>query len=472
MNQKSRKISDRAYLIIGSIIFTVLIYVTINLFFFEKPMVFDDNTSYWSKNYDIPHNKPLDTDIDVDIAVIGGGYTGLSAAWYLAKENPDKKIILLEAKTLGNGASGRHGGMILPALMPELTEDSATISKLKIVYDYSVSNIKKIEEIEKLSGISCDLVTDGFLYTIFQKDQVAPMEKFVQEFKKHGFPIEYWNKEKLENELGSMRYEGALFVRDGGSVHAMKLVHALKVLCEREKVEIFENSPVVEITEGEKIKLAVGKNYRQVSAKHIVLATNAFTSKLGYFEGKVMPLHIVTAATNPLTSKQLEEINWRCRLPFADSRIELYHLVLTPDNRIIIGGGYSNYFYNNNLDFKDRKDSIASALMAELMKMYPGLNGIKFESVWNGIIGVTMDMEEVFGITGKNNNILYALGYNGHGVNSSIMHGQVIADLYQGKNTDYLKIKDGESFMIPPEPFRFIGVRSFLLYSKWHDKNK
>jgi glycine/D-amino acid oxidase-like deaminating enzyme len=356
--------------------------------------------------------------------------------------------------------------------MPEITEGSLTISELKTVYDYSVQNINKKKEIEKLSGISCDLDTDGFLYTIFQKDNIEPMEKFVAEYGKHGFPIEFWNKEKLEYKLGSTRYEGAIFVKDGGSVHAMKLIHALKILCENNNVEIYENSPVAEIIEGEKIKLLVGENHQYVVANHIVLATNAFTSKLGYFKGKVMPLHIVTAATKPLTNKQLKEINWRSRLPFADSRLELYHLVLTPNNRIIIGGGYSNYFFNNDLDFKDRKDSIANAMMIELEKMYPQLKGIQFENIWNGIMGVTMDMEEIFGITGKNENILYALGYNGHGVNSSIMHGKVIADMYKGINTDYLNIRNGNSFPLPPEPFRFIGVRSFLLYSKWHDKQK
>ncbi len=106
---------NRTILVIGATFLSILMITAIHGILFEKPVVFDENTSYWA-TYDIPDNTLLASNMDVDLAVIGGGYTGLSAAWHIATRNPEKKIILLEAKTLGNGASGRHGGMLLPAI--------------------------------------------------------------------------------------------------------------------------------------------------------------------------------------------------------------------------------------------------------------------------------------------------------------------------------------------------------------------
>ncbi len=106
------------------------------------------------------------------------------------------------------------------------------------------------------------------------------------------------------------------------------------------------------------------------------------------------------------------------------------------------------------------------------MRLFPELEGIGLERVWNGIIGVTTDMNEIFGITGKRNNIIYALGYNGHGVNTSILQGEVIADLYQRRNSEHhWKVKNN-LFPIPPEPFRYIGVKTYLIYARWKDREK
>lgn len=461
--------------IVVALLVTLLIlgmYSTLNYFYFEKELVLDQNNSYWTSVVDTSTHQTITTNAAVDIAIIGGGYTGLSAAWHLAQKNPDKKIILLEAKTLGNGASGRHGGMLLPMLLPPGESSDYSLEELKVIYDRSAANIRKIREIEQISGVPCDLETNGIVYAIFQKDGATAAREYVRQCQATGFPISYLDKEQVAAKLGTSRYEAGIYIPDGGSVHAMKLVLALKSLAEKAGVTIYEYSAVTHIEEGKTLKLTIGSNQAEVVAQHVVLATNAFTSKLGYFKGQVMPLHIITASTPPLTPKQLEGIGWTSRLPFADSRIELFHLVLTPDNRIIIGGGYSNYFYNNDLNFKDNKEEIAKVAMEELVKMFPSLEGIKFEYAWNGIIGVTMGMAEIYGVTGKHNNIYYALGYNGHGVNASIMYGGILAELYSGERSEYTTINKGTSLMLPPEPFRYIGVRSFLKYGRWSDTKK
>jgi len=119
---------------------------------------FASNDSYWAKTETIRSLPALSSDLDIDIAIIGGGYTGLSSAYHLAKMNPDLKIVVFEAKTLGSGASGRNGGMVLTSLLDNYTD----IETFKWTYDLSVENIKFIDSLSKALNINCDLVLNGY----------------------------------------------------------------------------------------------------------------------------------------------------------------------------------------------------------------------------------------------------------------------------------------------------------------------
>jgi glycine/D-amino acid oxidase-like deaminating enzyme len=266
-----------------------------------------------------------------------------------------------------------------------------------------------------------------------------------------------------------------MFDPNGGSVHAVKLVKLLKIAAENEGVIIYENSPVISFKEGKTIKLKVNASNSEytVEADDIVVATNAYTSKLGIFKNKIMPVHTQIIATEPLTQAQLDTINWSSRLPFYDNRIMLFHLVLTPDNRIVVGGGNVDYYWNNGLKYKGNITKAGDMMLKELIVMFPELKGIKFEYVWNGIIGTTYDEIATVGVMGDNKNIYYGLAYNGHGVNQSILFGDVIAHLYSRK---YHAWEDSEDYgyklsSIPPEPLRYIGSNMFFKYWKWQDRH-
>ncbi|HRR18180.1 MAG TPA: FAD-dependent oxidoreductase [Ignavibacteriales bacterium] len=432
---------------------------------------FSNNNSYWVKSESLSVNPALNTNLKVDIAIIGGGYTGLSSAYHLAKMNPNLKIVVFEAKTLGSGASGRHGGMILPTLLDEY-EDEKTF---KLTYDLSVKNMHFIDSLSKAFNIDCNLVLNGYCETIYRKEDVQKYKDYVEEANKAGIPLEFWNKQKTQEKLGTGLYYGAIFDPNGGSVHAVKLIKLLKTAAESQGVIIYENSPVVSISEGKNIIITVetsGISYH-VEAKDIVITTNAYTSKLGIFKNKIMPVHTQCAVTKPLTQSQLNVINWSSRLPFYDNRFLLFHLVLTPDNRIVIGGGNIDIYWNNGLKYKGNLAKVADMLLDELVYIYPELKGIKFEYVWDGIIGITYDEVPTLGVMGKYNNIYYGLGYNGHGVNQSILYGDVIAHLYSGKyhgweDTEYYGY---ELSNIPPEPFKFIGSNLLINYWKWKYKH-
>ena len=456
------------YSITTLIIIAALVFVGCETLKIEK---FADNDSYWAKSETISVNSALKADLKVDVAIIGGGYTGLSSAYHLAKMNPNLKIAVFEAKTLGSGASGRHGGMVLSSLLDEYSDNET----FKWTYDLSVNNMKFIDSLSKALNMNCDLVLNGYCETIFREEDVAEYKDYVQQANKAGIPLEFWDKQKTKEKLGTDLYFGAMYDPNGGSVHAVKLIKLLKVAVENEGVTIYENSPVISFEEGKTINLKVkaDKVEYNVEAGDIVVATNAYTSKLGIFKNKIMPVHTQVAVTEPLTQAQLDAVNWKSRLPFYDSRIMLFHLVLTPDNRIVVGGGNVDTYWNNGLEYKGNISRVADMMLDELIIMFPELKGIKFEHVWNGILGTTFDEVATVGVMGDNKNIYYGLAYNGHGVNQSILFGDVIAHLHSKKyhgweDTEYYGY---ELSKIPPEPFKFVGSNMFFKYWKWKDRH-
>jgi len=437
----------------------------------ETKAEFDPNNSYWAKEQ--PEvNPPLKTDITADVVIIGGGYTGLSAAWHLANENPGLVIVVLEAHHTGHGASGRNGGMVLPQIGAESFEIAYDMETHKWTYDLTVDSMKRLRKLIKSTGVDCGLEMNGYCHTIFEKEDLSYYEDYVKKAHNAGIPVELWDEKKTEAEFGTDIYYGAVYDPKGGHVHAMKMVKALKKAAEDAGVIIYENTPVISIDEGVNIRLKAGEN-KLVTARAIVLATNGYTSKLGgYFKHRVMPMHAQCAATSPLTKKQMDDIAWESRLPFYDSRNMLYHLVLTEENRIVIGGGNAEYFFGNNLHYKGDIKKIENLMMNELITMYPALKGIKFENIWNGILGMSFEEIEGVGVTGKHNNIYYGLAYNGHGINTSFMFGNIIASLYSHKKHGWSETAYYNTPLkrMPPEPYKWIGVQFMLGYYRWLDK--
>lgn len=457
--------------IMAAILLITAVAITINWMMGEEKMVLEVNNSYWSKDESIPLNRALSSNLKLDIAIIGGGYTGLSSAYHLAKMNPNLKIAVFEAKNVGSGASGRHGGMVLSSLPNEYEENSAILW----AYNQSVENMKFIDSLSRAFKIDCDLILNGYCQTIYREDEVQGYKQYVKELNGAGIPLEFWDKQTTMEKLGTNLYHGAIFDPNGGSVHAIKLINLLKTAAEKQGVTIYENSPIVSFKEGKTIKLKVNSNSSEydVEANGMVVATNAYTSKLGIFKNKIMPVHTQVAATEPLSQSQLESIHKKTWLPFFDSRIMLFHLVLTDDNRIVVGGGNVDYYFNNGLKYKGNLVAISDMMLNELVKIYPQLKGIKFEFAWNGILGVTYDEMATVGVMGENNNIYYGLAYNGHGVNQSILFGHAIAHLYQSKHQSWLEtdLYGDKLSSLPPEPLKYVGSNMFFKYWKWKDKH-
>lgn len=425
----------------------------------RESMEFEPNRSYWARNKS-SQNPPLTNHISVDVAVLGGGFTGLSSAYYIRTFSPQKRVAVLEAKCCGNGASGRNGAMVLTMTADRYMQLSADPAVDKRIYDLTTQNIQSLLKLSVVTGIDCELETNGALQVLSTSDELRDAQRYVHAARSVGIPVEFWNEQEVTSAIGTALYQGAFFDPNGGHIHPMKLVQVWKRAAESSGAEIYEDTVVTNIEEGPEHLMHTRGGFT-VKAKSLVLATNAFTPRLGYFRNSIMPVHEYVAITPRLSDQQLAEIGWRKRAPFNDSRTEVLYLGLTRDNRIHIGGGRPSYFFNNGFGHPGDSGPHYAELRRELVRLYPGLKGIEFEAKWDGIVDWSLDESPSVGRTGRNNNIFYGLGYSGHGVNLTSLFGRIIADLEAGNEESWkpYPFLNASLDYIPNEPFRWLAAQ-------------
>jgi len=430
----------------------------------REALVLEPNRSYWAGSQP-PRNPALSENIVADVAVIGGGFTGLSAAYYIRCNSPGKRVVVLEARGCGNGASGRNGAMVLTMTADRYMHFSSAPDMDKRIYDLTVENIRMLAELSAVTGINCELERNGALQVLASTEDVREAKTYVQQARSLGMPVEFWHKEQLAGAIGTEIYEAGFFDPNGAQIHPMKLVQVFKTAAEKAGVDIYENTAVVGVEEGRKHLLHTSGG-QTVEAKSLVLATNAFTARLGFLRNAIVPVHEYVAVTRPFSEQELAEIGWRKRVPFNDSRTEVFYLGLTKDNRIHIGGGAPSYFFNGGDGEEKDRVSHLGQLHRELVRIYPRLAGETFEADWKGVVDWSMDASPSVGWTGRYKNIFYGLGYSGHGVNLTSVFGRIIADLEAGRQEAWKQYPFFNASLdyVPNEPFRWLGAKAGLAW--------
>jgi len=430
----------------------------------REPTELELNHSYWMGSQP-PQNPPLSVNLTVDVAVIGGGLTGLSTAYFIRSVSPHKEVVVLEGRGCGNGASGRNGAMVLTMTEDRYLNFSSDPAMDKKIYDLTAQNLQTLSKLSVETGIDCELETKGALQVLLSSQDVREAKDYVQRAQSLGMPVELWDKQKIVDALGTDVYEGGFFDPGGGQVNPMKLVHVFKVAAESAGAKIFENTMVGKIEEGSEHLIYTTAGHT-VRAKALVLATNAFTSRLGFFRNAVAPIREYVAMTRRFTDQELIDIGWRLRVPFNDSRTEVFYLGVTQDNRIHIGGGSPGYSFNNGHLDPAAVGSHSARLQRELVRIYPKLSGIGFEATWDGVVDWSLNESPSVGCSGKYRNIFHGLGYSGHGVNLASVFGRIIADLDAGRGDRWKEYPfvNANLDYIPNEPIRWFAVRAGLAW--------
>jgi glycine/D-amino acid oxidase-like deaminating enzyme len=433
----------------------------------EHPGV-DTNVSLWMR-FQPPHNRPLRNDLTVDVAIIGGGYTGLSAAYHVARAGEGKRVVVLEARGVGNGASGRNGAMLLPKTAVEYMRFESSPAMHKRIYDLTVESMYDLIALSLSSAVKDSVFPVGALQTFENPEDAERSRDYAEQARQLGMPVQYWDSDQTAAAIGTHYYRGALFEPNAGRVNPMKLVHVQKLAAEAAGAIIYEDSPVIGIEEGRehRIHLAAGPT---VKARSLILATNAYTSKLGFFRNAIVPVYNHVAATATLTDAQIASLGWNRRAPFNDSRRLVHYLGLTQDNRIYIGGGNPDYAFNGRVE-EHRDADVVRDLRTKLDQLFPTLEPIQFETMWDGLVDMTLDWAPTVGVSGKDHNIYHGLGYCGHGVNLSFLFGRIIADLEGGREAhwSWFPYLNRTPPYIPNEPLRWLGIQGEMAFYRLHD---
>lgn len=409
---------------------------------------FDDNASPWLIDADpAPIAPPLARDLDADVAIIGGGFTGVSTAYHLSRRFPERRIVLLEAKRLANGASGRNGGMMLNGI--SFSEDLDVVRR-----EYALTNetIDFVEGLIRDHGLRVRYRRDGCVHVSTTQAAADANQRFVEAAK---LPLR-WQPDALRVQTTF----GAIVDPGEGMINGVDLIRAMRSLLGG-NVEIFEDTPVTHVREGDTITLAA--NAHTVRAKAIVLATSAFTPRLGYFKTGLLPVISHVIATDPLPRDLLARIGFDKVAGFFDDLPRLAYCTVDTDGRVIFGGGatkaYAYQFGNATAYDARRGDAGERATRAVLLRYLPELAEVPIRHRWSGPLDLALKRFVAMGVLGTN--IYYAVGYSGHGVTLANLAGRVLTDLYSGVHEPwrdfafYMKRPRG----IPPEPFRWLGYQ-------------
>ncbi len=432
----------------------------------ERPLEIDENNALWAAAYtpDYRPGPPLKGALRADVAIIGGGFTGVSTAYHMSRRFPNRRIVLLEARGLGNGATGRNGGMMLHWLPPEESLGPELDRRIYQVTDQGMDTIQAIIRRHNLD-VSCR--RDGCL-TVFTDPQRAEEAHAEVEYRRAlGIPDRFVDRETLERELGFQAGYGAILDPRAGQLNGAQYVRALRPVLQDQGVEIYEQTPVYRVDEGRIIRLVTPQG--EVRADAVVLATNGYTGKLGYFRDAVFPVIAHVMALGPLTPEAWEAVGWRRWAGYNDDLDRIAYSTRTREGYMVFGGGsrYAvEYIFGNGTAYRGnaRRSAQALAGMGRTLHRYlPGTRNLPVAFHWTGTLGLTLRRNVLIGVRGEYRNLYYAVGFSGHGVTLTNVAGEVLTDLYAGDGCRWrgLPFLFDSYSPLPPEPFRWLGYQLF-----------
>lgn len=367
----------------------------------------------------------LEGALDVDVCVVGGGFSGVNTALELAERG--FKVALLEARRIGWGASGRNGGELIRGIGHGIEQFAGEIGQAGIdaISRMGIEAVEIVRERVARYGIDCDLQM-GYCDLALKPRHMRELEEDKAFLEGLGYRHEtrILQREEMHEVVGSDRYIGGMIDMGSGHLHPLNLVLGEARAARDAGVQIFEYSPAEKIIKGErpKVKTPAG----EVTCNYLVLCGNAYIGhKLEpHIGGKVLPAGSYVVATEPLSEEMCREIIPR-NMAFADLSVALDYYHLSADRRLLFGGlcTYSG---------KDPAD-ITAALRPNLERVFPQLKGVRVDYEWGGMIGIGANRLPQIGRLPDAPNILYAQAYAGHGVNATHMSARVIAELLQGQ---------------------------------------
>ena len=388
--------------------------------------------NYWLDTVDMPAGSQGPPPDRVDVAVVGAGFTGLSAARTLAKNGA--RVAVLEAESIGWGASSRNGGMVLTGmkLSVEVLAKRYGMDATRRMYAASLKSIDCVEQIVAEEQIDCDFSRCGHLEVACKQSHFDGYERWVdliaREFNHH---LKIISKTELRSEIGADIYFGGIVDNVSAAVNPARYVAGLAKAAQTAGACIYERTRVESIKRGSRHGeggFALKTSSGTLFAKSVFIGTSGYTTQATpELKRRIIPIGSFIIATEPLSDSLARELSPRNRMIF-DSKHYLHYYRLTPDNRMLFGGRAAF--------FPETSDTIrqsAAILHRDLLQVYPQMRDTKVEYAWGGTLDFTFD---VMPHAGQMDGIYYAVGYAGHGVAMATYLGQQVANEICGQPSE------------------------------------
>jgi glycine/D-amino acid oxidase-like deaminating enzyme len=420
---------------------------------------------FWLDQPDAPPPEPALRGTDrAELAVIGGGFTGLWAALQAKETDPGRDVVLLEARRIAGAGSGRNGGFCSASLTHGigngLDRFPAELTRLDRL---GRANLDQIEQSVARYGIDCDFRRSGELAVATAGWQLAGLRATADALTGLGHRPVLLDAEEVRAELASPAYAGGMWDTDGCAIlDPARLAWGLQRACLEAGVRIYEDSPVraIEPEPGPAGGLDLRTGAGVVRARRAAMGTGAFPPLLRRLRYYVVPVYDYVLMTEPLSAAQLDSIGWRHRQGVGDSANQFHYYRLTADNRILWGGYDAVYHYGSKIaDSLDQRPATSSLLARHFFATFPQLAGLKFSHTWGGVIDTCSRFCAFFG-TSMSGRLAYAAGYTGLGVGASRFGARVMLDLLSGQPTELteLELVRTRPLPFPPEPVRAAGI--------------
>ncbi|YCA16587.1 FAD-binding oxidoreductase [Kushneria sp. AK178] len=403
-----------------------------------------------------PERPAFSGQMDVDVCVVGAGFTGLSSALHLAEQG--FRVAVLEAQRVGFGASGRNGGQIVNSYSRDMDMIEARFGEAsaQALGDMAFEGNRIIRERIEQYGIRCDL-KNGNLFAACNDRQLAALRHHRTLWEKYGHrALELLEGEAYHREIGSPRYKGALLDHTGGHLHPLNLVLGQAAAFESLGGQLFEHSPMTRLEHGERVRIHTAGGV--IEAERAVIAGNAYL-------GDVVPElsdRSMPCGTQVIATEVLDEATAMRLLPtdraVEDGNYLLDYYRLSADRRLIYGGGVT---YGGR-----DPASIEGAIRPKMLKTFPALERVKIDYAWSGNFLMTLNRLPQFGRL--NHNVYYAQGYSGHGVTAAHLAGRLVGEIIKGDSERFDAFADIQHLPFPggrrfAVPFSAMGAWYYAL---------
>lgn len=419
--------------------------------------------SYWfdtSGLRDDPLRPPLRGAAKADVAIVGGGFTGLATAIAIARRQPGRRVLVLEGARCGYGASGRNGGFADVMYTGLATFAAAHPPEVvRGVRDVIATGLRSIERLVAEDGVDCAFEHNGGLRVANSDHQIEELERARAGLVALGVPARLVDGAELRALLRTERFRTGLVTPDTAILDPGRLARGMARVAGSLGVEIHEATRVVQIVPGRTVRITT--EHGHVDAAQVVLATNGYTPQLDIFRTRLLPICNYIVATEPLSRAQWDAIGWSGRQGLTDARVLFMYLRPTRDGRIVAGGEAAPYFTGSLPTGGNHAPSI-QRLQRSLIETFPALEGIRFTHAWGGTMAFTRDFTPRIGPLGDAPNVFCGLGYCGEGVVMSQVAGRILAAFVAGDAGAFadLPFVGGKPPWVGFEPFRTLGVNA------------